>query len=167
MDVKIRPRVANVVSVVWLYLGSAWVVVGALGIYSYWSMSSAMSSMMARMGGAVPGVPAVFLWFPLGTLALGVFGVLGAVGLLRRQESGRRLLRAINFATIGLLAAFMWHWVATVTHPGGFSGDYVSADQVGMAVEGIVCGLLIAVPFVIIARKLAGRELCLWTSGSA
>lgn len=159
MDVKVRPRVANVVSVVWLYLGSAWIAVGALGLYSYASMSSAMQ----HMGGDSAAVPAVFWWFPLGTLALGGLGLAGAVGLLKRRESARRLLRGVNFGTIGLLAAFTWHWAAAVTQLPGRFGWSVGADQAAMAIEGIVCGLVLAVPFLIMGRRLAGRELCLWT----
>ena len=56
----IRPRIASVVSVVWLYLGSAWVLIGALGLYGYYSMQGALDALGAHKA----EVPTIYLWFP-------------------------------------------------------------------------------------------------------
>ena len=152
----IRPRIASVVSVVWLYLGSAWVLIGALGLYGYYSMQGALDALGAHKA----EVPTIYLWFPLLTLVFGAAGIVGARGLLKCKESGRKLLRGVSFGTVALLFAFTWSVALAVTNAGDrhYSPD-VRWEQMKLAIAGIVVGGLTAIPFIIMGRKLGSAHL--------
>ncbi len=152
----IRPRIASVVGVVWLYLGPAWVLIGALGLYGYYSMMTALEA----MGSREVEIPTLYVWFPLFTLLLGGSGIVGARALLACKESGRKLLRGVSFGTVALLAAFTWSFVQTATDTGDrYYSSSVGWDQMSLAIKGIVVGVLTAVPFIIMGRKLGSPHI--------
>jgi len=155
MTGSVRPRIASVVAVIWLYLGPPWVLIGAFGLYGYWWIAGAV----AELGGNDPRaeVPLVFLWFPACTLVLGLAGTKGAFALLGNRESGRFLMRLVNAGAALMILAFTANWMHGVTQASRFGG--ASWEQVQMALFGLLVGVLTALPFIIIARKLGSPEL--------
>lgn len=153
MTGTVRPRVASVVAVVWLYLGPPWVLVGGLGTYGYYRMQLAI----IEMGGVAPrvNVPLVFLWFPITALVLGLAGTFGAVSLLGCRAIGRSVMRFVNVGAALLMLAFTVNWMLAVTE----SRYGASWEQVQTALLGLLAGLLTSVPFLVMARKLGSPEL--------
>jgi len=154
----VRPRSASVIGVVWIYLGSSWVLIGAFGVFGYLWLNSTLTQLSTLHGG-VPedaGVPGFFLLFPASFCALGAVGLWSALGVLRLRLTAVTRLRWMNWVTIALLAWFGYHWLGMVTRPASYYSSYVSFEQVKMALFGIVTLGLTCVPFLIMARKLKG-----------
>lgn len=154
-----RPRLFSVASVIWLYLAPGWILVGGFGLYLYFWLGDVNEriNQVPHMSSTEREIPLVFLWFPAGVLLLGIAGLVGALGLLRCKESGRRTVQLASYGASLLLAAFTVNWMLAVTEGGRYSGP--SWEQIQMALMGLVCGLLLVVPFFVLARKLGNREL--------
>ena len=141
MMAPIRPRIATVVSVVWLYLGPPWLAIGLVGLYA--GLAMGLLDFALDMSGALG-------WFYLLTGVSGGLGLAGALQLLQLRESGRKRLVAANWVAFANIVMFAFTAVATA----------VRAGAAFFLLPGLLCSLL-SVPFAVMARKLARPELVL------
>jgi hypothetical protein len=142
----IRPRPVTVVAVIWLYLGPGW---AALGL----TMLLAMAAMPMSLG---------FLpWFFLGVGLSGALGTIGAVQLLGLRARGRQLSELASWLAFATIVSFTLNWVhgvLFVTYGWGYSTIGGGIHQ-RMALSGLLGGTLVAVPFLIMARKLRSETV--------
>lgn len=152
-----RPRAVTVTGVLWLFLGVSWAVIGTLGLGGSLWFSAELAEVARETGREAPGLPLVFFWYPAGALACGVVGLHYARLALRLEERGRVGLRRVNIAAACLFASFTVNWMYSVTrnyYAFGHIAAPPSATQVGMALQGLCVGLLLAAPFLYAVRKL-------------
>lgn len=152
----IRPRSASVIGVVWIYLGSSWVLIGAFGVLGYLWLNSALAQLSAHRGMVAEdvGFPLFFLLFPASFCALGAVGLWSALGVLRLRVTAVARLRWMNWVVVALIVWFGYNWVGMVTRPASYYGSYVTVEQVKMALLGVVTLGLTCVPFLMMAHKL-------------
>jgi hypothetical protein len=143
----VRPRIASVIGVIWVFLGSAWVAGGLLGTLAWINVVTQLPPGVA-MG------PSGWL-FPAYTLALvclGGFGAHSAGLLLRLDPSSVPRLRFLNYGVIALLAAVGFLAVVPTKPPpfgsaagasafhglvklGSFLGAVIGARRLGRSAE--------------------------------
>ncbi|MGC4093105.1 MAG: hypothetical protein QM756_35495 [Polyangiaceae bacterium] len=151
MTVKIRPRIATVVGVVWLYLSAAWVPIGTSTIL--------MGVGMLELSGAGPEPFAAFAVFGgLVTLLAGFAGH-AAYELLEMRSRGRQRLELINWSTFALFQAFTWHVAWQLTSTTRYWGTERFLQDPGRFLLIALCGLFSSLPYLVMALKLRNPEL--------
>jgi len=151
IDVEpIRPRIATIAAVVWLYLGAAWTLVGTPMLFAM--------SMLARITGDAIWLDILPVFF--GGLALaGVLGLVGAVRLLQLRDIGRRLLERASWLTFAVVQLFSLRVAYGLSCTTDYFGNVLPFTNPGNAAPTVLAGLLFGVPFIVLARKLRSAEL--------
>ncbi len=158
----VRPRALTVTAVLWLFLGASWVLIGMSGVGGALWMTQQLQAMAGAGMREPPSLPWVFWWYPGFAALLGAGGVHYGRLALKLEERGRAGLRRVNIGAALLFGAFVAHWINQVTTNYSYFGTYripPTGAQVSMALQGLVCGLLLVAPFLYAAKKLAAREV--------
>ncbi len=144
----IRPRVATVVAVVWIYVGVCWLLTGLFMLLGGLQLVRIAGS--AEWLGFAPA-------FAVGIVVSGAMGLRGAFGLLRLKERGRALVEWANWLSFAGFILF------TLTFCNGFArtiGYFGSSEfDPSRAILPFFMGSSFAVPFLIMARKLRSQEV--------
>jgi hypothetical protein len=146
----IRPRAATIVAVIWLYLGTSWSAPALLMLAGGLQMAR-IAGWPAEFGGALPV-------FAVGLLLVCGVAVRGAIRMLQLRELGRRRLELANWLTFALFMLFTFH----VCYAFGQVPKYYSRGtefDPARALVPLLMGLILSVPFALMARALRSDEV--------